>query len=337
MPHLHSAAHYSPLNPEFLPFAVGSLEPAKGFVHVLDDATLDIILNTLDTCPDLTQYLLRKEEFVASGRLGFAAGEENLLAYYLKYVDGEGKHYFRTPEGFDNLLIEDGLWADFSASPDRRAQIAADEVSYCWDRLIDRFAHFLLEKESYFPTEASLPDQETALRLMASEPRVVRRMLARDLLTVVDRADREEWSARHAKVDRIGSPHYLFLAMQPSPQHSLNEYRKVRYQLLKNYCLVAKGKFALEGPVVGLATENRSWDGLRSDDLGYIDDSMWGPDAAQEAERVYQELGLLKDIRGSTVTVHEYPTQHSPQATKGRDRNQPCPCGSGKKRKNCHG
>ncbi len=39
------------------PFTVGRIEPSKSYVHILDDTTLDILLNTLDTISDFVAYL----------------------------------------------------------------------------------------------------------------------------------------------------------------------------------------------------------------------------------------------------------------------------------------
>jgi len=47
-----------------LPFAIGQIDLQKGYIHVFDDITLKIIMNTLDTIPDFTQYLTKKEEFI---------------------------------------------------------------------------------------------------------------------------------------------------------------------------------------------------------------------------------------------------------------------------------
>jgi hypothetical protein len=75
----------SPLVPALatFPFTVGDIAPERGYVHVLDDVTLDIVLPELDTIADFTAYLGAKERLVRSGRLLSAAGEEELLAYYL--------------------------------------------------------------------------------------------------------------------------------------------------------------------------------------------------------------------------------------------------------------
>ena len=40
------------------PFVVG--DPSGAFIHVLDDATLDIVMQELDTITDLTAYLSKK-------------------------------------------------------------------------------------------------------------------------------------------------------------------------------------------------------------------------------------------------------------------------------------
>ena len=77
-PHRTGKSHYDRSTPEILPFAVGDLDPAKGFVHVLDDTSLEVLLRTLDTVTDFVRYLSCKERFVRSGRLLFAAGEDEL-------------------------------------------------------------------------------------------------------------------------------------------------------------------------------------------------------------------------------------------------------------------
>jgi hypothetical protein len=70
-----------------LPFQIGWLDSDRSFVHVLDDASLDILLSTRDTITDFIGYLCAKEELLRSyrdGRVRFPyAGEEELLANYL--------------------------------------------------------------------------------------------------------------------------------------------------------------------------------------------------------------------------------------------------------------
>lgn len=92
VPPLVGSAH------EVAPFSIGNIDPAKGYIHVLDDYTLDVILRELDTISDFTQYLIRKERFIASGKLIAAAGDEELLGHYLTHTDARGEHDFVFPE-----------------------------------------------------------------------------------------------------------------------------------------------------------------------------------------------------------------------------------------------
>ena len=46
------------------PLTIGDVDPDGPFIHVLDDATLDILLGELDTITDFTSYLTKKEAFI---------------------------------------------------------------------------------------------------------------------------------------------------------------------------------------------------------------------------------------------------------------------------------
>jgi hypothetical protein len=70
------------------PFCIGQLDPSKGYVHVLDDVALNVLMNARDTISDFVDYLSKKDALVTSGKLIGAAGEEDLLAYFLTHMDG---------------------------------------------------------------------------------------------------------------------------------------------------------------------------------------------------------------------------------------------------------
>jgi len=270
-PHIVGSDHFDLQAYNFLPFAVGRLDPSKGYVHVIDDFTLDILLETIDTAPDLAKYLERKEEFILSGRLGMAAGEEEMLAWYLRNVDDKDQHCFEFPESFTEVVISEGLWADFRNHPDRVAQIEADRVSYAWDDLIEKFTEHILGGTEYHKGLATLEAKEKALRLMASEPRTHRRALSRSLLAVVDRADHEERSARIILPASTGGPCYVFLALKPRDDRSPEEYRTLRLGLLGAYCMVTRLRFPDARDIVGIATESLKGMPSRSEDLAYLD------------------------------------------------------------------
>jgi len=59
-PSITGTAHYE-ANPEGIePFTIGDLDTDKGYVHVLDDTSLDIVLSTLDTITDFVEYLTKR-------------------------------------------------------------------------------------------------------------------------------------------------------------------------------------------------------------------------------------------------------------------------------------
>jgi hypothetical protein len=175
---------------------IGQLEPVKGYVHVFDDTTLNIVMSTLDTI-DFTAYLTKKEKFLTAVRKVFAAGEEELLAIYLRNLNADGEHDFVIDGNYDSLAFEEGFWEAFGRSPERQAQIESDRISYLWDALIEKFASQLMTGRQYFTTGHPLREQEAAFRLLAREPRTIRRMLAKSLHEVFENSvNTSTWSAR---------------------------------------------------------------------------------------------------------------------------------------------
>lgn len=131
------------------------MAPDGAFIHVLDDATLDILLGELDTIIDFTAYLNKKEDFIRSSRLVFAGGEEDLLAYYLKTMNAAGQQDFSKPNGAsfregEHITFEHGLYADLR-HPQYIAKEQADKISYLWDNLINAFIQTVMDGTSLVP------------------------------------------------------------------------------------------------------------------------------------------------------------------------------------------
>ena len=336
MPEIVGDRHFDPSQGRVIPFAVGLLDSAKGYIHVVDDFTLDVLLQTLDTAPDFVQYLERKELFLRSGPPSSAAGEEELLAYYLQHVDGAHEHDFTFRENWDGIWIAEGLWAAFCGHPDRIAQLEEDKISYAWDRLIEHFTSHVLAGTAYVRTSATQQELERGLRFLAAENRTLRRMLAKALLGTLARGQEADRFARVVRSTAPGEPCYVFLTLKPPTFCSYDEYRQVRRGLLETYCLVAKLRFPDETDIVGIAMEPRGCQG-GSEDLAYFDGRTWNEQLEQEARESGDKLGLLVDLKPYSVHVEEYPRQQVREMNKGRNRNAPCGCGSGRKYKKCCG
>lgn len=131
------------------PFTIGKVDSSKDFIHVFDDTTLNILLNTLDTISDFVAYLEKKEKFLNEQTKIVSTGEEELLADYLKNLNKDDEHDFVFKDDiskFHLLFLDDeGTWEEFSQNPQRKAQIEANKISYAWDALIETFAKHALE------------------------------------------------------------------------------------------------------------------------------------------------------------------------------------------------
>ena len=325
------------------PFTIGQIDPTKGYVHVFDDTSLEIVMRTLDTITDFVTYLTKKEQFVLSGKLLWAAGEDDLLAYYLKDINSNGDHDFIVPDNATAISINEGLWDMFASSPQRRAQLAANEVSYLWDMLIERFNTHILGGTQYYTSHPGIEYSEQSMRFLAREPRTRRRMLAQSLLDMIQTTSSSMRRTRVILPSRDGDPYYVFLLLPKWKEHSEAQYREVRLKLLEACCLVTKLINPKAQDIIGIATETDP----HSEDALYFDARCWTREQEVEAQQLQHDLGLLTKLTQFRAIEKEYPDtpvlsrQTSIERTlhrmKGRDRNTPCPCGSGRKYKKCCG
>jgi len=208
---LVGAQHYAPFRDDGKPFTIGQLDPARGYVHVLDDTSLAIVMNTLNTITDFVTYLSRKEKLICSGQVSlFATGEEDLLAFYLGKLNEWGEHDFIVPDNLNGIAMLEGLWEEFADSPERQSQIAANEVSYSWDALIEAFNKHILAGTQYYTTHLAVRDREKLMRFLAREPRTRRRMLAKSILQMIAATPINYRAIRVMLSTRPDEPHYVF-------------------------------------------------------------------------------------------------------------------------------
>jgi hypothetical protein len=331
--HLIGDAHLN------MPFTIGQINPDRGYVHVFDDTTLEIVMSTLDTVNDFTAYLTKKERFLTGNKVVLAAGEEELLAIYLGQMNSAGEHDFVIKGDFDFVSFPEGFWEDFIRSPERQSQIESNSISYSWDKLIEKLAFHAMTGTQYFTCGRPLSEQEVMFRFLAREPRTRRRLLATSLHEVLERSihSRAPWDARVMEPSSPGDPHYVFLFLKPEPALSHEEYRNLRMNLLSDYCRVAKLKCPQATHIIGIASEA----GLplgRSEDLMYLNASGWSPEDEAKAREIQHRFGLLKKVKPARTREYEYPVDHTGKRRKTMpSRNSPCLCGSRKRFKRCHG
>lgn len=337
IPSIAGAAHHDRKEGAIQPFAVGTLDSNRGFIHVMDDFSLDAVLKTIDTAPDLARYLSRRQAFIESGRLVAAAGEEELLAYYLKCTDQHGRHDFPPMPNDEGVTIGEGLWATFSKSKQRLAQIKEDRISYVWDELIDRFSSYALDTDPSVSGIDSMESMEKALRFIAAESRTERRALAKAFRGILRRGRDLDRAIRVYNSPKNRGLFFVFLSVAAPSEDTHSKYLVYRRRLLELYCKTVKLKFPDARDVVGIATEPLSWKGKRSEDFVYFDALQWTKEDSAETQKLAGRFGILADPHSWESTEYEYPPARQRKHERGKYRNAPCSCGSGKKYKRCCG
>lgn len=322
------------------PFRIGQIDPSRGYVHVFDDTTLAILLETLDTISDFTAYLTKKEQLL-TGPVGIIApGEEELLAIYLSQLNDADEHDFVIDRDQDEVLFDEGFWDEFAASPQRRAQIKANEVSYFWDHLIEKFSFHTMTGTQYLTSGEPIKEQEVMFRFLAREPRTRRRVLSRRFLEGLWKSAKTGSNAfaRVALPSSPGDPYYVFLFVKRRPDLPEEANRNARGNLLMQYCQAVKLRFPEAIHIPGIGTEADPPSLVRSEDLIYLNAVNWTAEQEAEARKFQQKLKLLEEVTAHRERELEYPPPADPKVRKRPlSRNSPCPCNSGKRYKRCCG
>jgi hypothetical protein len=210
------------------PFTIGQIDPDRGYVHVFDDVTLDIVLRELDTISDFTDYLTRKEAVVRSGRMFAAAGEHEVLAHYLTELNEDGKHDIVLPPGPEGVWFEQGAWAAMSSNLRYGAKKSADRASYAWDELIEKFTTHMTAGTLSVGRDRPLSDHERAVRMMAGEDRLTRRSLVAALFNLLTITPDGRSAARFVWYQQAPDRAYQFLICPQKPDEPYDQYRERR-------------------------------------------------------------------------------------------------------------
>lgn len=290
------------------PFTIGRIDQAKGYVHVLDDTTLDILLRTLDTTSDFIRYLAKKEAFLARYEVVMAEGEEELLENYLTHLNDKGEYDFVVPADCRTVFLSGANWPVFERSPQRLAQIEANEISYIWDDIIERAAYHMRKGTSVFASQPDGGADEQLLRFFARESRLHRRALAQWYVDAVLATPTNSRRIRLRPSPGPGEPYVVLvvLGVPPGRLYGDAEYRKVRAEYLRICCSVVKLLYPEALDIIGLATEARDCR-RRSEDLLYFDARQWTQEMAAQAMADREALQILTSPNELRQHIYDYP------------------------------
>ena len=263
----------------------------KGFVHVFDEACLDIVMAELDTICDFVKYLHDKEALYHKGvKITLLGGEDNLLARYL-----ENDRTF--PANWDSVLEDDGLWAGFTQRPKYQRKKQEDKHSYLWDRLIEYICDSFYEGK--LEVGNSLSDVDRVLRIMARENRLSRGVLSKSLAEFIRSVQGNKIRSRYFQ-SPSGVP-YVFLQR---PHGYDNSQRRAE---LANRCFMVRGYRPDQTTVVGIATEEYDFEKGTSFDVVVFSKDEWTAEDKARAEFLQNEMRYFKKLRQTPFQEDEYP------------------------------
>lgn len=305
-PSIVGDAHWTPASEQFAPFFVGDLCKNGPYVHVFDDATLDVVMNELDTIADFAGYLAKKEALIRSGRLSEAHGEEDLVAYYSVRMNENEEHDFTRPDGQpwqpnDSMSVDAGHYSEFIRSKEYANRKDANEPSYLWDRLITQFTSNMLAGTTinvYGPA-LTLSENEEGVRYMALENRFRRRMHGVAILGALQMGQKGDRFCRAmlpAPTSLDNETGFFFLTIaHPKDIKDYDEYRKFRVVHLEGYGLGFLQRNRHLKRIIGIATEPPQRGKGGSEDLLLIEPGEWTQELDERANDMTRDLNIMQE------------------------------------------
>lgn len=279
------------------PFTVGQINEEKGFVHIMNETSLEVLMTELDTISDFTTYLQEKEKFILSGQLHKAYSEEDLLTVYLENVDDEEKHSFKFENEDLKIEIEKKIWQNHKNNHRYLLKNIEDKTSYIWDSMINRFTNEMLNQRLIEQSVSNPLELNKILKIMASENRLNRRSLAKTFLDLFEKYkqfDKNKILKRVVIFENNDKKAYVFLIANKPENWEYEDYQNERKYQLFNYMMSLKSKYPNLLDIVGISRE-AVIDEASSNDILYIDGRNWNKEDEEEANEIFLKYGYLKD------------------------------------------
>lgn len=310
---------------------------------------MPIVLAELDTVSDFSTYLDEKLRAVTRFDFLTYCGEEDLLGHYLLNYDDASKSHVIGPKGkeeINGVMIGEGEWHGFIQTDLYKNTKKEDRISYFWDQLIQRTCKNALN--GTLGGNSDLLRGQSAIFEMVKEPRFIRRGIAAKMLSAVERFPDgpSEFTRQVTFLSsfRANVGYVLLQLRAPYAFKAEPDYRQKRQALLEIACGAAKNKFPHLTKVIGIGIDAPKFAGAtNAEDFILLQCETWTDEMRAYYETENEawnffgtpQLQQFNDRVTQFVPPPSLPT--SPARTAKVGRNDPCPCGSGKKFKRCHG
>ena len=282
-------------------------------VHVFDTQNLKSVFETLDTLFDFTKYLAEKERAIQQYDSLIYCGEEDLVAHYLLNFNAERNGYQigTDDKGVNGLVIGEGEWQDFSTSSVFLRREQANEISYLWDKLIQRTCENALADR--LGGDLGLFHGKSAIHEMAKEPRFSRRALSSHMQTSI-----AKFPISNDPIVRnlsfmpsfFTDVAYVFLQLKVDEMRDYEtEYRPMRQWMLEVACGSARNKFPHLNKVIGIAIEAPAYHTTISEDFILMECNEWPEDQAAYYEKENRSFNFFetKQLEILQRTVKDFP------------------------------
>jgi hypothetical protein len=342
-----------------VPFTIGNVSEFEDeFFHIFSEATIKLILEEFDTVTDLILYLTQRALLLNNKKHIKVKSESDIVQlFYANFDKKELKNLIlNAPELKAEVVeIDKGGISKLYSNPIFVAKKINDEQSYFWDDLIESFSHHILNGTTEFSNWTIPSEIEPSLRLIAKCGRFERRVLSQSFFEFYDKAEPKKRGTRVIfDPINIGQAFIFLLLPFDGSFSSTEEYRTIRRQMIEDYCLINKYKAPNITRFIGIAAKTRDTGQTLNNsffnedqDFIFLDTNVWTDDDNEQARKIHDQYvssGLLAKRQSFMITQNNFPTEnhgvlHFDQDInlKGRDRNKPCICGSGKKIKKCCG
>jgi hypothetical protein len=298
-------------------------------------------MKNLDTVNDFAEYLGHKENWIYSGKDIIAEGEEDLLAHYLCNIDStEENPLGKGNANKDYLYLGKNYWKQFEDSLEFKTKKALDKNSYWWDDLIEQNFDNIKNGTSVYISKTILNNPDSLYGFLVSLSRLERRVLADSFFEIVQNNSLGALRTRSVPDLHVGYPFFFFLIVDYGKFNLSPDQDPIalKRNLLSNYLYIQKYLYPTYDEFLGLVLSTVPWDFVLG--IEHIDSKSWNSQDYEYLNELVEEFknkGLLPKPHISIRYTNDYRPPKDDNFNKGRFRNFPCSCGSGKKYKHCCG
>ena len=299
-----------------------------------------VCLRRLSIVPDKTiiqdflRYLEARQKLFVTKHI-IAESESDILAQHLWGVMKGNSHILQEIcKTHTDIYLEGGLFEELKCSPEYAEWHNKIKKSYFWDELLQKTFFYIENGLSLTTTSPTIQEQSELFKRMAREDRFHRYALSEGFLSFLAKINPDQRGTRILFNPDEPEVCYILFLLPRKEYMSDDGYRKVRKEMLMDYCSIVKAEYPEVLHIIGVAHESSEGQ-YTSEDFIYLDAREWSKEQQAEALKLKQEYEMHGCLAKRTMISRTfYPDNFK---MKGRDRNKPSPCGSGKKFKNCCG